>query len=210
MPRVEDRDGGTVLLAQGAQLVPIAVQVRHLAVEVGGGADKVVVVSGAGDHFAHRREDAAGQTAHGGNQVGAAGVGPVALHQAAVVHGGEEDEVGFCVDVLLAYFVKVEVKTNGAGDAAKIAFEDGRVAAAEHSALGGFVDDRKILVVEPHGVAVAVEELHGVAPAAVLHLAQRRVGDVTLVLARDAGKVVAYLGAAYLVVGLAFFGAVGR
>ncbi len=197
---IADRHFRAVLVLQFAKAGPVVVQVGQAAVEIHVGDDVVEVVRAGGDQVALRIADLAGQAVDRAHEMGPARVRPVGLHQAAVIHRREDDQVGLGLDVLLTQLVEVQVEANRERHPPEVAVEDRGLAPAQDSRLRRLLDDHVILVVDADDLSLPVDEDAGVAPGAVVHLPGGGVDDIAAVLRGDLGEEVADLVLAYAVI----------
>ena len=136
--------------------------------------------------------------------MGSAGVRPVRLHQTAVIHRREQDQVRLGPDVFEPQLIEVQVETDGEGDTPDVALEDRRLASAEDARLRRLLDDHVVLVVDAHDSPLAILQRAGVAPGPVVHLPRGRVDDIAVVLSGNASEEITNLVLAHAVIRQAF------
>jgi len=201
---VFDRHLRAVLGLHRPQARPVVVQVRQAAVEVHVGDDEIEVVRARRDHVALGIADLAGQARDRADEVGPARVSPVRLHQAAVVHGAEYDQVGPGLGVFQTQLIEIEVEADREGHPPEVAVEDRRLPPAEDAVFGGLLDHDMVLIVGANDLTIPPDQDAGVAPGAVVHLSGGRIDDIAVILLGDLGEVVADLVLADAVVGQTF------
>ena len=105
--RISDFYSGPIFFLCCLQLLPVEIQMQHFIIQIYAGREERMIVSGMGDQFPQRVNEAAGQACYRPRKIAAAMVGPFFLYLTAMVHGGKENKLGTLLLILFPKLLKV-------------------------------------------------------------------------------------------------------